>query len=331
MYLKSVSMFGFKTFARRTVFEFREGVTAVVGPNGSGKSNLVDAITWALGEQSMRSIRGRKLEEVVYHGSASRKPLGFAEVVLTFDNDDGYFPLPQSEISITRRYFKSGESEFAINNEPCRLKDIQELLIDTGLSTTNYSIINQGDVEYVIDLSPSQRREIFDEAAGINKYKIEKTKTLSKIKDTNINISRLKDILTEISEALGPLKEQAEKAKRYDEIVEEMERLKLGVFASEIRRLKSRLEQLSIEGECRLRNRRGSDGDRLRSSRVGGHRLETGASGGIREAAGSRCGRRRQKSRRRRRRKGRYFKSGENSRKRHQRPSRKSGTEKTKA
>jgi chromosome segregation protein len=249
MYLKSVSMFGFKTFARRTVFEFREGVTAVVGPNGSGKSNLVDAITWALGEQSMRSIRGRKLEEVVYHGSASRKPLGFAEVVLTFDNDDGYFPLPQSEISITRRYFKSGESEFAINNEPCRLKDIQELLIDTGLSTTNYSIINQGDVEYVIDLSPSQRREIFDEAAGINKYKIEKTKTLSKIKDTNINISRLKDILTEISEALGPLKEQAEKAKRYDEIVEEMERLKLGVFASEIRRLKSRLEQLSIEGE----------------------------------------------------------------------------------
>lgn len=247
MYLKSLSLYGFKTFARRTVLEMKKGVTAIVGPNGSGKSNLIDAIVWAMGEQSMKSIRGRKMEEVVFHGSETRKPLGFAEIVLTFDNEDGFFPLPHSEISVMRRHYRSGESEFEINREPCRLRDIQNLILDTGLGTTSYSIVNQGDVEYVIDLLPQQRREIFDEAAGINKYKIEKAKTLQKIKETDQNIARLKDILAEIEERLEPLREQSEKARRYEEIVEEIELLKLGVFLSDIRRLRVKLEQQTAE------------------------------------------------------------------------------------
>jgi chromosome segregation protein len=255
MYLKSLSLYGFKTFAKKTLLEFKPGITAVVGPNGSGKSNLIDAIVWAIGEQSMKSIRGRKMEEVVFHGSETKKPLGFAEIVLTFDNEDNFFPLPHGEISVTRRYFRSGESEFEINRESCRLRDIQSLMLDTGLSATNYSIVSQGDVEYVIDLLPQQRREIFDEAAGINRYKIEKLKTLQKIKETDANISRLRDILTEIEETLEPLREQAERAKRYEQIVEEIGILKLGVFAGEIRRLKAKLEAQNEE-EAEVNGRR---------------------------------------------------------------------------
>ncbi len=255
MFLKSISLYGFKTFAKRTIFDFRKGSTAVLGPNGSGKSNLVDAITWAIGEQSVKSIRGRKMEEVIYHGSATQKPLGYAEVILTFDNEDGFFPLPQSEIAIMRRYYRSGESEFSINKESCRLRDIQGLLLDTGLGTTGYSIVHQGDVEYIIDLSPQQRREIFVEAAGIIKYRIEKQKTQQRISDTDHNLARLRDQFIEIESAIEPLREQAEKAKRYEEIVEEMENLKLGVFADDIRRLVERLSQQTQE-EDRLNKRK---------------------------------------------------------------------------
>ncbi len=247
MYLKSLSIYGFKTFAKRTVIDFKTGTTAIVGPNGSGKSNLIDAIMWALGEQSVKSIRGRKMEEVVFHGSTIQKPLGFAEVILTFDNEDGFFPLPQSEIAVMRRYYKSGDSEFAINRESCRLKDIQNLMIDTGLGASGYSIVNQGDVEYIIDLTPQQRREIFIETAGILKYRVEKTKTQQRIYETEQNINRLRDILNEIQETLEPLREQAEKAKRYEDIADEMERLKLGVFADEIRRLSEKLKQQTAE------------------------------------------------------------------------------------
>jgi chromosome segregation protein len=155
MFLKSVSLYGFKTFALKTDFELKPGITAIVGPNGCGKSNLFDALVWVLGEQSARSIRGYKMEDVIFHGSDAKKPLGFAQVQLTFDNEDGYFPLPHSEISITRRYFKSLDSEFEINGQQCRLKDIQNLLLDTGMGKLNYSIISQGDIEYIIGLSPS--------------------------------------------------------------------------------------------------------------------------------------------------------------------------------
>jgi len=247
MFLKSLSLYGFKTFANKLDFEFKPGVTAIVGPNGSGKSNLIDAIIWVMGEQSVRSIRGRKMAEVIFHGSTKKKPLGYAQVVITFDNEDGFFPLPHSEISIMRRYYKSGESEFAINREPCRLRDIHSLVLDTGLGKMNYSVINQGDVEYIIDLSPLQRREIFDEAAGINRYKVEKAKTFQKIKETDQNIARLRDILTEIEEQLEPLRVQAEKAQRYEELTEQIEKLKLSVMVSDITRLVQRLEELGQE------------------------------------------------------------------------------------
>lgn len=249
MYLKSLSLYGFKTFAVKTDFLFKPGCTAFVGSNGSGKSNLIDAMIWAMGEQSVKSIRGRKMEEVVFHGSENKKPLGYAQVMVTFDNEDGFFPLPHSEISIMRRYYKSGDSEFAINREPCRLRDIQNLMRDTGLGMMNYSVISQGDVEYIIDLSPHQRREIFDEAAGINKYRIEKQKTLKKVSDTESNMARINDIVAEIEEALEPLRIQADKAKRYEELTEEIERLKLNVMISDVVRLKERITQLDGEME----------------------------------------------------------------------------------
>lgn len=247
MFLKSVSLYGFKTFAVKTDFEFKPGLTAIVGPNGCGKSNLFDAVVWVLGEQSMRSLRGRKMEEVVFHGSDAKRPLGFAQVKLTFDNEEGYFPLPHSEISIVRRFFKSGDSEFEINGQPCRLKDIHNLLLDTGMGKLNYSIINQGDVEYIIGLNPTDRRVIFDEAAGINKFKIEKKKTLQKIKDTDQNVARLRDLLTDIEERLEPLRLQAEQAKRYEDLMEQIERLKLRVMAAEIKRL---IDQVSAHGDA---------------------------------------------------------------------------------
>ncbi|MEW6203343.1 MAG: chromosome segregation protein SMC [bacterium] len=252
MYLKGLSLYGFKTFAAKMNFIFLPGVTAIVGPNGSGKSNLFDAIVWVSGEHNIRSIRGRKMEEVVFHGSGSRKPLGYAQVELTFDNEDGFFPLPHSEVSITRRYYRSGESEFLINNEPCRLRDIQSMLLDTGLGKLNYSIVSQGDVEYIINLAPIERRTIFDEAAGINKYKIEKRKTLQKIKDTETNIARITDIVTEIEERLEPLAAQAEKARRYEEITTELEALKMKVLASDITRCHENLKQIDDEEKmCR--------------------------------------------------------------------------------
>ena len=252
MFLKSVSLYGFKTFALKTDFVLKPGLTAVVGPNGCGKSNLFDAVVWVLGEQSMRSLRGRKMEEVVFHGSEAKKPLGFAQVKLVFDNEDGFFPLPHSEISIVRRFYKSGDSEFEINGQPCRLRDIHNLLMDTGMGKLNYSIINQGDVEYIIGLSPTERRVIFDEAAGINKYKIEKRRTLNKIKDTDANIARLRDLLTDIEERLDPLSKQAEQARRYEDLVERIESLKRRVIVADIRRLLDVIDtQNQEEKTCR--------------------------------------------------------------------------------
>lgn len=244
MYLKRLSLLGFKTFAHRTNMDFMPGISAIVGPNGCGKSNLFDAIVWVMGEHNVRSIRGRKMEEVVFHGTEKHKPLGYAQVELTFDNEDGFFPLPHSEVSLQRRFYRSGESEFYINNEPCRLRDIQGLLLDTGLGKFSYSIISQGDVEYIINLSPPERRTIFDEAAGINKYKIEKRKTLQKITDTEANIARLTDIVAEIEERLGPLTIQAEKARRYEEITDELEALKLNILMADIQKHRDSIKQL---------------------------------------------------------------------------------------
>lgn len=215
MYLKKLEMYGFKSFADRTVIEFDRGITAIVGPNGSGKSNVADAIRWVLGEQSAKSLRGNKMEDVIFSGTEKRKPLGFAEVSLTLDNSNGFLPVDYSEVTVTRRVFRSGESEYYINKTACRLKDILELFMDTGLGREGYSIIGQGRIDQIINTPPEERRGIFEEAAGIVKYKSRKEEAVRKLDKTLENIARVEDILNEIRNQLEPLEKQSQVAKEY--------------------------------------------------------------------------------------------------------------------
>ena len=184
MFLKRLDIVGFKSFAERIAVDFVPGVTAVVGPNGSGKSNITDAIRWVLGEQSAKSLRGSKMEDIIFAGSDSRKPLNFAEVTLTLDNEDQSLPIDYNEVSVTRRVFRSGESEFFINKQSCRLKDIIDLFMDSGLGREAFSIISQGKVEEILNSKPEERRTIFEEAAGVLKYKLRKKKAEGKLTET---------------------------------------------------------------------------------------------------------------------------------------------------
>lgn len=218
MYLKKIDIHGFKSFADRVKLEFLPGINAIVGPNGSGKSNIIDAIRWVLGEQRVKSIRGSKLEDVIFAGSVAKKPMGMAEVSLTLDNTDNFLPLEYSEVCITRKAFRSGESEFYINKIPCRLKDIQELLMDTGIGKDGYSIISQGQVDKILTCRPQERRVIFEEAAGIMKHKTRKQDAEKHLNETMSNIERIDDILLEIQKQLGPLAEQRQKALEYKEL-----------------------------------------------------------------------------------------------------------------
>jgi len=215
MILKSVTMQGFKSFANRTKIELDESVTAIVGPNGSGKSNITDAITWVLGETSVKNLRGSKMEDVIFSGTDSKKPLGMAEVTITFDNSDKSLKLPYNEVSVTRRMYRSLESEFLINNKKCRLKDIKELFMDTGIGKDGYSIIGQGKIETILSSKPEDRRAIFEEAAGISKYKYKKIESKNKLIKTEDNLIRIEDILSEIDAQEENLRIQAEKAKKY--------------------------------------------------------------------------------------------------------------------
>ena len=171
MYLKSIEVHGFKSFANKMVFEFHNGITAIVGPNGSGKSNVADAVRWVLGEQSAKQLRGAKMEDVIFAGTEMRKPLGFAYVAITINNEDHKLPVPYDEVKIARRVYRSGESEYLLNGTSCRLKDVQEILFDTGIGKEGYSIIGQGQIDKILSGKPDERRELFDEAAGIVKYK----------------------------------------------------------------------------------------------------------------------------------------------------------------
>lgn len=218
MHLKKIEMHGFKSFANKVKLEFMPGINAIVGPNGSGKSNIIDAIRWVLGEQRVKTIRGSKLEDVIFAGSISKKPMGMAEVSLTLDNTDGFLPLEYSEICITRKAFRSGESEFYINKTPCRLKDIQELLMDTGIGKDGYSIISQGQVDRILTCRPEERRLIFEEVAGIMKHKTRKQEAEKHLEETMANIERIDDILLEIQNQLGPLAVQKQKALQYQEL-----------------------------------------------------------------------------------------------------------------
>ncbi len=244
MFLKRLDILGFKSFAERIGVDFVPGVTAVVGPNGSGKSNITDAIRWVLGEQSAKSLRGAKMEDIIFAGSDSRKALNMADVTLTLDNSDHFLPIDYQEVSITRRVYRSGESEFLINKQSCRLKDIVDLLMDSGLGREAFSIISQGKVEEILSSKAEERRTIFEEAAGVLKYKTRKKKAEYKLAETQENLNRVNDILHELEDQIEPLQIQASIAKDYLAKKEELEHIEVGVTVYEIEELHQKWENL---------------------------------------------------------------------------------------
>ncbi|MCA1053482.1 chromosome segregation protein SMC [Rossellomorea aquimaris] len=249
MFLKQLEVMGFKSFAERISVEFVPGVTAVVGPNGSGKSNIIDAIRWVLGEQSAKSLRGSKMEDVIFAGSDSRKALNIAEVTLVLDNEDGALPIEYSEVSVTRRVYRSGDSEYLLNKQPCRLKDIIELFMDSGLGKEAFSIISQGKVEEILNSKPEERRTIFEEAAGVLKYKSRKKKAESKLFETQENLNRVNDILHELEGQVEPLKIQASMARDYLEKKDELEKFEVALTVHDIEDLHKQWERLSVDFE----------------------------------------------------------------------------------
>ncbi|OBZ14300.1 chromosome segregation protein SMC [Bacillus sp. FJAT-27264] len=234
MFLKRIELAGFKSFADKTEMEFVRGITAVVGPNGSGKSNISDGIRWVLGEQSAKSLRGGKMEDIIFAGSDARKAVNYGEVSLTLDNEDHTLPLDFSEVTVTRRVHRSGESEYLINKQSCRLKDITELFMDTGIGREAYSIIGQGRIEEILSTRSEDRRGIFEEASGIVKYKSRKKDAGRKLDETEQNLLRIHDLLSELEDQVGPLKEQSEKAIRYKELREQLKQLEISVYVHQI-------------------------------------------------------------------------------------------------
>ncbi len=244
MFLKRLELQGFKSFADKTVLEFMPGITTVIGPNGSGKSNISDSIRWVLGEQSMKSLRGNKSEDIIFAGTQNRKSLGFAEASIVIDNTDGKLPIEFAEVVVTRRIFRNGESGYFINKAPCRLKDIQELFMDTGIGKDGYSIIGQGKIDDILSNKSEDRRNIFEEAAGIVKYRARKTESEKKLEQTKLNLLRINDILAEIEANIEPLKNQAEKAKKYLSLREELKSIEIGLFIYNIDTYKVKIEEL---------------------------------------------------------------------------------------
>ena len=249
MYLKRLEMQGFKSFADKTVLEFMPGITSVIGPNGSGKSNISDAIRWILGEQSMKSLRGAKTQDIIFAGTQNRKSLGFAEASLIFDNTDGTLPIEYSEVTITRKIYRSGETGYYINKVPCRLKDVVELFMDTGIGRDGYSIIGQGKIDEILSNKSEDRRHIFEEAAGIVKYRARKEETEKKLEQTKLNLLRINDILTEIESNLEPLQQQSEKARKYLNLKEELKNIEVGLFIYNIEKYKKSLEEVTSDEE----------------------------------------------------------------------------------
>ena len=215
---KEIEMTGFKSFADTTHINFDGGITAIVGPNGCGKSNVSDAIRWVLGEQSSKALRGKSMQDVIFAGTEKRKKLSYCEVSLVFDNTAKWFNIEYDEVVLTRKLYRSGESEYYLNRKPCRLKDIRDILYDSGIGKDGYSIIGQGRVEEIIQSKPEERRAIFEEAAGIAKYKARKVETENRLERVRDNLSRATDILNEVERRLGPLKRQSEDAKKYLEL-----------------------------------------------------------------------------------------------------------------
>lgn len=262
MYLKKIYVNGFKSFAEKTEIEVEKGITAIVGPNGSGKSNISDAIKWVLGEQSAKSLRGGKMDDVIFAGTEKRLPLGFAEVRLLFDNESGDIPLEYKEVSISRKLYKTGESEYYINKQPCRLKDIKELFMDTGIGREGYSFIGQGRVEDILSPNSEVRRQVFEEASGIVKYKVKKEESERKLEKTKNNLERVEDIIFELKDRIEPLREQSEKAKKYIELRDKLKKYELNYLTREYEKHSQQLKALenqrnvSLEQKINLQKKR---------------------------------------------------------------------------
>jgi chromosome segregation protein len=249
MYLKSMELHGFKSFANKIVLDFHNGITGIVGPNGSGKSNVADAVRWVLGEQSARSLRGAAMTDVIFSGTENRKPLSYAYVSITLDNSDHVLPVEYNEVTIARRVYRSGESEYLMNGVQCRLKDVNELFYDTGIGKEGYSIIGQGQIERILSGKPEERRELFDEAVGIVKYKKRKAAAIKKLHEEEDDLERIRDILGELERQVGPLEKQAETAREFLKKRDALKRLDVNMYLLDM----SRLEEENAENEKKYR------------------------------------------------------------------------------
>ncbi len=259
MYLKSIEVHGFKSFANKIVFEFQNGITGIVGPNGSGKSNVADAVRWVLGEQSAKQLRGNSMQDVIFSGTELRKPQGFAYVAITFDNSDHKLPIDYEEVTVARRVYRSGESEYLMNGTACRLRDVQELFFDTGIGKEGYSIIGQGQIDRIVSGKPEERRELLDEAAGIVKFKKRKTVAEKNLAEEQLNLSRIEDIIAELTKQIGPLEKQSEVAKEYLRYKEELKRIEVNQFLLE--------QEKNSEAKRQLEERQKITADDLNESR----------------------------------------------------------------
>lgn len=249
LYLKKVEIQGFKSFADKTEIEFKDEVTAIVGPNGSGKSNISDAIRWVLGEQSVKNLRGSKMEDIIFSGTDSRRALGYAEVTIIFNNERGIIPIDYSEVAVTRRMFRSGESEFYINKNSCRLKDVRELFMDSGIGKDGYSIIGQGKIDEILSNRPEDRRNIFEEAAGIIKFRSKKEEAERKLEKTEANILRIRDLIHEVSKQKDMLQGESQKAERFKTLYQRLRDLEVNIFIKDIRKLEEGAKAVTLEKE----------------------------------------------------------------------------------
>ncbi|NLB34001.1 MAG: AAA family ATPase, partial [Tissierellia bacterium] len=273
MYLKKIYVNGFKSFAEKTEIEVEKGITAVVGPNGSGKSNISDAIKWVLGEQSAKTLRGGKMDDVIFAGTEKRLPLGYAEVRLIFNNESGKIPLEYKEVSISRKLYKTGESEYYINKQQCRLRDVKELFMDTGIGRDGYSFIGQGRVEDILSPNSDVRRQVFEEASGIVKFKVRKEESERKLEKTRSNLERVEDIIYELKERIEPLHDQSIRAHKFIETSNRLKKIELNYLSHEYEKHSEQLKALknqrdiSLEEKVNLQKKRDNYAELIESQK----------------------------------------------------------------